>query len=209
MTRKIEAVPTRLILMRHAESEANAGKLMAGSWDVPLTAKGKREAEDAREKLEPLGPIKRYISSDLLRARQTIYLATGNHPEIVPHLREMHLGEAEGKAVTREHIHFLSKIPYTERGEMAIAKGAETDPEIWQRWEGLFDERGEEFEGETILGGSHAAFMASIASRISGENVTLVKNGALLVVDAHGNPRKPEFTVVKDLSEGVIFQAAA
>lgn len=58
------------IYLRHGETESNAAKLIAGSWDVALTRKGLAQAGQAALKLKGVG-IDAIHSSALSRARDT------------------------------------------------------------------------------------------------------------------------------------------
>lgn len=58
------------IYLRHGETESNAAKLIAGSWDVALTRKGLAQAGQAALNLKGAG-IDAIYSSALSRARDT------------------------------------------------------------------------------------------------------------------------------------------
>lgn len=84
-----------LYVIRHGESEANAGGYFAGWAQVSLTEKGRRDAAMAGRLLKGLH-FDRVYSSDLLRAVQTANIALPNVvPEQVPALREINVGELE------------------------------------------------------------------------------------------------------------------
>lgn len=90
---------TTLYLVRHGESEANATGTFAGQLDSPLTARGREQAEAVAEFLAKVR-FDRVISSDLARARDTaaaIARRQGIEVETMPGLREIDVGEAEGR----------------------------------------------------------------------------------------------------------------
>lgn len=92
------ALRPAFVFCRHAESVAAAQGLVAGSWDVPLTALGERQARSAAEALSGIG-IARVLTSDLARARQTaaaIAVPRELEVEIMPGLRERAWGPYEG-----------------------------------------------------------------------------------------------------------------
>ena len=62
---------TRLILLRHGESEANRAGLFAGWSDYPLTPLGHAQAESAAKYIAENYHIACAYTSDLLRASQT------------------------------------------------------------------------------------------------------------------------------------------
>ncbi|MGD2251642.1 MAG: histidine phosphatase family protein [Anaerolineales bacterium] len=88
----------RLILIRHGETDSNLERRYTGYLDVPLNARGKRQAKALADRLQPR-PIDWIYSSDLIRARQTaeiLGMATGTEVRLDRRLREIHLGEWEG-----------------------------------------------------------------------------------------------------------------
>lgn len=88
-------------MIRHGETEANAGRIMAGSLDSPLTAQGRDQAALARKIVEALQEKPKVIvHSHLSRARDTaaiinqgLQLPTIEDPDIA----EMHTGDWEGR----------------------------------------------------------------------------------------------------------------
>ena len=87
---------SRLYLVRHAESEGNAHKIMQGAGEYPLTENGRSQAVLAAAKLRALTPAL-VVASDLSRARDTALLVTGRVDRIDPRLRERGAGLWEGK----------------------------------------------------------------------------------------------------------------
>ena len=96
-----------LILLRHGQTPANAGGLLLGRADPPLTDLGRRQAAAAAAALD--GEVQRVVSSPLLRARQTAE-ALGLPVAIDEQWIEVDYGEYEG-------------LPYRD-----------VPPELWQRW---------------------------------------------------------------------------
>lgn len=85
---------TRLILVRHGETEWNAAGRFQGHLDSPLTPQGVRSAAYLATRLKLISFTALY-SSDLGRARQTaaiIARGTGHEVKIDPRLRERALG---------------------------------------------------------------------------------------------------------------------
>lgn len=62
---------SHLILARHGQSQFNAKSLWTGSWDVPLTKKGRHDASLMAKALVDLKPSVAYTSM-LSRARDTL-----------------------------------------------------------------------------------------------------------------------------------------
>ena len=97
-----------LVLIRHAESAANAAGLLLGRTDSPLTAHGREQAAALGSLL---GPAARLVSSPLTRARDTAAaLGLGLSVEVDERWVEVDYGELEGEA--------LGAVP----------------AEVWTRW---------------------------------------------------------------------------
>ncbi|MDE3113677.1 MAG: histidine phosphatase family protein [Chloroflexota bacterium] len=99
---------TTLYLVRHGESEANAARRYAGQADSPLTERGRRQAEAVAAALRGVR-FDRVISSDLSRARDTAAIVArdrGLQVEVFPELREVDVGEAEGRPILRRTDNF-------------------------------------------------------------------------------------------------------
>lgn len=94
---------TRVLLLRHGQSEWNADGRWQGQADPPLTDLGRRQARDAAR---TLGAVDAVVASDLQRAAETATIiseALGVGPVVVdPDLRERHAGEWQG--LTRAEI---------------------------------------------------------------------------------------------------------
>lgn len=93
--------PTRVYLIRHAETTWNAEGRLQGSLDAPLSERGTRQLRGLAEALSPV-PLAALYSSPLSRAREcaeAIGAACGLAAHIVDELREMDQGEWEGRRV--------------------------------------------------------------------------------------------------------------
>ncbi|MDD5439771.1 MAG: histidine phosphatase family protein [Candidatus Omnitrophica bacterium] len=89
-------MPTKVILIRHGETEWNRRKRYMGHSDIDLNRRGKRQAAGARRLLKHTRVDKIY-SSDLKRAFNTARIVFGDVPiETKKQLREMRLGRWEG-----------------------------------------------------------------------------------------------------------------
>jgi broad specificity phosphatase PhoE len=88
----------RLVMLRHGQTEFNAGSRMQGQLDTDLTDLGRAQAVAAAEVLAKRQPLL-IVSSDLSRASDTA-AALGQHsgmPVLLDtRLRETHLGDWQG-----------------------------------------------------------------------------------------------------------------
>jgi probable phosphoglycerate mutase len=88
----------RLVMLRHGQTDFNAGSRMQGQLDSALTELGRAQAVAAAEVLGKLQPLL-IVSSDLHRAYDTaIKLGerTGLRVRVDERLRETHLGDWQG-----------------------------------------------------------------------------------------------------------------
>lgn len=88
----------RLVMLRHGQTEFNAGTRMQGQLDTDLSDLGRAQAVAAAEVLAKRQPLL-IVSSDLRRAHDTaLTLAqhSGNPVHVDTRLRETHLGDWQG-----------------------------------------------------------------------------------------------------------------
>ncbi len=88
----------RLVLLRHGQTEWNAGSRMQGQLDTDLTDLGREQAKAAAEVLAKRQPLA-IVSSDLRRALDTATALgerSGVPVSIDRRLRETHLGDWQG-----------------------------------------------------------------------------------------------------------------
>jgi broad specificity phosphatase PhoE len=88
----------RLLLIRHGESVWNEVRRFQGGTDVPLSERGRGQAQALGRSLRGWRPVAAY-ASPLRRARETAEIAlagTGLPIVTLPELRELSLGEWEG-----------------------------------------------------------------------------------------------------------------
>ncbi|WP_284747512.1 bifunctional RNase H/acid phosphatase [Amycolatopsis sp. RTGN1] len=116
--------PTRLLLLRHGQTEMSALRRYSGRGDVPLTELGRAQAAAAAKRLAAMeglvvdGEAVPIISSPLTRTKQTAQAvadALGGRVETHPGLIETDFGDWEG---------------------LTFAEAAERDPELHSSWLG-------------------------------------------------------------------------
>ncbi len=132
-----------LILVRHAQSEANAAGVFTGSMDVSLTDLGRRQAAALAERLAGM-TVTAVYSSTLRRAQDTARPTAerfGLEVQAVEALRESGLGEAEGLAwaavrsrwTLGQGARWADSIPGAERGDDVRARVSSGLDELLER----------------------------------------------------------------------------
>jgi broad specificity phosphatase PhoE len=96
----------RLVLLRHAQTEANRARVIQGQDDSPLTAEGVAMTQVLAGKLRALGPLPgaAWYCSPLPRARETLRrvretLEVNGPVSYDPRLMEIDFGELTGRPV--------------------------------------------------------------------------------------------------------------
>ncbi len=153
--------PTRLILVRHGETEANVAGRMQGRGNDPLTPRGEQQVRAVAERLKRDDhPVTAIYSSPLLRARLTadaIAAMLGLPLRLRDGLQEMHLGELEG--VTAEVLARAAPRDPDER-----YPGGESAREFVERIMGTLYGIAAAHPGETVVAVSHGGVISTALS---------------------------------------------
>lgn len=162
---------TRLILIRHGESEDNVAGRVAGWTDSKLTALGNEQARSmARHVAETYRPSALY-ASPLTRARQTadpLAARLGLAITFLDSLRELHFGAAEGLTVPEIQVRFPAEW---QRGadednvEFSFP-GGETRVRFYERVRQAFAGLVDHHPGETIAVISHGGVLSSFLADV-------------------------------------------
>ncbi len=151
---------TRLIVVRHGQSEANAGAIFAGHSDFDLTDYGRRQAELVAEYLVAREHIDVIYSSDLLRAYNTA-LPTSRLTGIPiiknTVIREISAGLWESKTVDYIREHFPEDFrTWREDYSAARCTGGEAISDVYLRAVPEICKIARENDGKTVLITTHA-----------------------------------------------------
>lgn len=114
--RGVSSAPTRLMLLRHGQTELSVHRRYSGRGNPALTELGRRQAAAAAQYLGARGGVDAVISSPLQRARETATAAAaalGLDVTVDDDLIETDFGDWEG---------------------LTFAEAAERDPELHSRW---------------------------------------------------------------------------
>jgi 2,3-bisphosphoglycerate-dependent phosphoglycerate mutase len=172
------SIVSKLVLLRHGQSQWNLENRFTGWTDVPLTDTGRAEARRAGEVLKQRGFVfTKAYTSDLVRAQETLdivleVLGQADIPIVRDQaLNERHYGDLQGlnKAETAEkygaeQVHIWRRSydvpPPGENGESLKDTAARTLP--------YFDEHimGDLEAGETVLVSAHGNSLRSIVMEL-------------------------------------------
>ena len=155
----MEKYVTRLIVVRHAQSESNLAKFYAAATNVNLTELGRKQAEKTAEFLRSYH-IDRAYSSPMVRVIQTakpIVCHRGLGLEIVPDLREINGGLWEGLPYSEieECYHHERELWYNDFIN-CVCPGGDSVYELYKRVKSAVEKIVKENYGKTVLVASHA-----------------------------------------------------
>lgn len=157
---------TRLILVRHGETDWNRQLRFQGQVDVPLNANGRAQAQRVARRLGG-EPLHRVVSSDLSRARQTaeplaelLARRGGPDPLVLPGLREQAFGVVDG---------------------LSVDEIKQRHPLAWNRW--IAFEADYAFDGGESTRGFHERVLAALrelALAHADQTLAVVTHGGVL-----------------------------
>ncbi|KAA2263834.1 bifunctional RNase H/acid phosphatase [Solihabitans fulvus] len=171
--------PTRLLLLRHGQTEFSVQRRYSGRGDLPLTEIGAAQAEAAALRLSTMDKPIAVVCSPLARARQTaeaVARATGAELSVHDGLIETDFGEWEG---------------------LTFAEAVERDPETHRRW--LSDTSVPPPGGESF---------DAVHRRVRRTRDELIAKhgGATLVVVSHVTPIKSLLRMALDVGPSLLFR---
>ena len=194
---------TKLILVRHGESEANFKRICGGQTDFPLTDLGRRQADSAGEALKNV-KIDYVYASDLSRAYETAQIIIKHHNlEIIKdvRLREIHRGIFESrylkdleKEYPEQFYVLMNNKPYAD------IEGGESTEQVQERVYEAIAEIAQKHPDKTVLIAFHATALRYFCAKIMGiakkdiiTELPLCKNAALTYV----NYENGNFDIIK------------
>lgn len=151
---------TRLILIRHGESQANRHDLFAGNYDAALEENGKVQARITAKYVADNYKVDKICSSDLRRAYSTAQALAeelGLDIEKCPRMREISAGDWEGMKFSD----IAEKYPkeykmWTEQIGIARCPNGESTRELGQRIMAELQRIAKENDGKTVAIATHA-----------------------------------------------------
>jgi probable phosphoglycerate mutase len=180
----------RLIVIRHAQSEANAEGRIQGHLDIPLSELGRRQSALLAARLATLG-VDALYSSPLRRARETadvIAARLGLPIEDMLDLRERDVGELEG--LNRAEV--LARFPQYGQPGVDVTRikiaGFEQDEELVRRVTATFRRIVTAHEGGTAAVITHGGVISTVcrwaldAPRVR-PSPFAIENTAITIID--------------------------
>ncbi len=168
---------TRLLLIRHGETDWNSEGRYQGQSDVPLNATGREQARHLAQALDGCA-LDTIYSSDLLRARETaeaLARATGASLYLDPRLREVDLGEWEGQLFSCIQEKYPELLRQRRENPLHFAPpGGETMVELRQRLLSAVREIAALHPGASVALVSHGFALAVIKVSLNGQPVERV-----------------------------------
>ncbi|MDN2501744.1 bifunctional RNase H/acid phosphatase, partial [Nocardia nova] len=110
--------PTRLLLLRHGQTELSVERRYSGRGNPDLTALGREQAARAAKYLAAKGDIAAVVTSPLGRARETAQAA------------------AQALDVPVRVLDALTETDFGEWEGLTFTEAAQRDPDLHQRWLG-------------------------------------------------------------------------
>lgn len=174
LARKDGAQVTRLILVRHGETEANVNNIWHGALDAPLTALGKQQVAATARRIAEIDaqmPIDAFFVSPLPRARNTadvIARAIDQEPVVDAGLREFSIGDWEGRSFQELDEQEDLWGRWQEEPNFAPPNG-ESPASFSRRVSRAFQHLANQYPGATILIVTHGAVISNLLGQWLGE----------------------------------------
>ena len=162
---------SKLLLVRHGDTDLDSAQRYWGSTDVELSAAGFRQAERLRDRLAT-EKIDAVYSSDLKRAMVTAEIIASRHqlPVITcSELREINFGDVEG--LTFEEIGQLYPElvkSWVQRAQNFRFPSGESSDELSNRVGKFADRLREHAEQDTILVTAHSGVLRTLMCQLLG-----------------------------------------
>ena len=175
---------SKLVLLRHGESQWNLENKFTGWVDVPLSPKGEKEAASAGEKLKEI-PLDYAYTSLLKRAIHTLVIALDES-------KQTSISITKDKALNERHYGELQGL---DKAETAKKFGTE-QVKIWRRSYDVAPPGGESLKD------TKARTLPYFQKEIEPK----VKSGKNVIVAAHGNSLRSIVMELDQLDEKQVLQ---
>jgi broad specificity phosphatase PhoE len=164
-------MPTRIYLIRHAETVWNAEGRLQGTLDAPLSDRGRGQAHRLVEMLRRI-PLSAVYSSPLERAHgtaRTVAAAHGLVARPVDAFREMNQGEWEGRLVEEVAAEYGESLTvWRDSPAETRLPGGETLAEVARRAVGALHDVAARHAGQTLAVVAHGGVNKTILLTVLG-----------------------------------------
>lgn len=172
-----------LYIVRHGETELNAGNKFRGFMNVDLDGNGRDQARELRDYLADV-PFTAAYSSDLKRAADTANIITKGRMKVeqLAGARPWHVGVFAGKP--KNEVNKRALQSYADTPDVAIPNGESLD-EFRKRFKQVFDGRVADAmdKGGPVLLVAHASNLHEVGNILVGDiNAFDVDPGGLVAV---------------------------
>lgn len=161
---------TRLVVVRHGETEWNLASRVQGHTDSPLTATGEAQAAAIARRLAG-ERFDRVVSSDLGRAWRTAQAVAGRTGHTViadARFRERNYGRAEGLTYGEIGVHFpevFSRVRDTDPDY--VVPGGESRRQLFERARDAFEALARDAAGARIVVVCHGGVLAALYRHVN------------------------------------------
>ena len=167
-SQKEQSSPTRLLLIRHAQTEWNIQRRFQGHGDSPITEEGQEQLKRLKSRLAGL-EFDVVYSSDLRRTIETSQMLSGKQKVEEPRLRERGVGILEGlnlEQIMAEHAEAFRAFRSGDKDHQ-IEGGESLQIALNRAWTFL-EEMPEKHPGAELAADSHAGLIRLICKQILG-----------------------------------------
>ena len=167
-SQKEQSLPTRLLFIRHAQTEWNIQRRFQGHGDSPITEEGQEQLQRLKSRLAGL-EFDVVYSSDLRRTMETSQMLSGKHRVEEPRLRERGVGILEGlnlEQIMAEHAEAFRAFRSGDKDHQ-IEGGESLQNALNRAWTFL-EEMPEKHPGAELAAVSHAGLIRLICKQILG-----------------------------------------
>jgi len=173
---------TRICLVRHGETDWNAGKRIQGQIDIPLSALGHAQARATGNTLKDEGFAAIY-ASDLIRARQTAE-ATAHLAQLPlqldPGFRERHYGVFQGLNYAECEARYpAAYASHKARDPRFVPAGGESLLAFAGRLAQAFDTIVRRHGGESVAVFTHGGVLDIAYRQAAGKSLTAPRDFAI------------------------------
>jgi len=150
--------PTRMLLLRHGETAYSVEGRFSGRGDLPLTERGRAQAEAAAKRIGDLGGIAGVVTSPLGRARETaaaVAAVIGLEPVVDDGLIETDFGEWEGLTFAEARQRWPSEVDSWLGSTATAPPGGESFAAVARRVRRSRDRAIAAHPGQTVVLVSH------------------------------------------------------